>query len=290
MLELILACVQDLAYRLPRSGVAKLLVGSPSQGMAGYRGHCLYGRLNGHGRGDVLAVVDRLLAEGSLVSDNRGKLAVAPPAQSPSSMNLALSRNVEPNGVEAFLSRPHSRDLKGPWAAGLALDFHSRFSGDRWTRSETGELAYRFKYREERELAEELARRLAEGLRAHPDLLPADAILPVPPSPGERAFQPVPVLAQALGRAVDVPVLCDVLVKVRPTRPQKEMTNLAQKRANVRGAFAVRGVEAVRGKRILVLDDLVDSGVTMSEVTRVLTRAGAQRVAVLALTKTIHGE
>ena len=290
VVELILACVKDLAYRLPRSGVAKLLVGSPSQRTAAYRGYRLYGSLNSRGRGEVLAVVDRLLDNGSLVSDSRGHLAIAPPAQPPSSMYPATPRGADADAVEAFLSRPHSRDLKGPWAAGLALDFHSRFSGDRWSRSETGELAYRFKYCGERDLAEELARRLAEGLSAHPDLLPADAILPVPPSPGERAFQPVPVLAVALGRVVGVPVLSDVLVKVRPTRPQKEMTNLAQKRANVRGAFAVRGVEAVRGKRLLVLDDLVDSGVTMTEVLRVLTRAGALRVAVLALTKTIHGE
>jgi predicted amidophosphoribosyltransferase len=93
-----------------------------------------------------------------------------------------------------------------------------------------------------------------------------------------------------LGERLGVTALLDVLLKVRPTRPQKEMRNLAQKRANVAGAFAVRGMESVRGKRLLVLDDLVDSGMTMQEVCRVLLRAGAARVAVLALTKTIHGE
>ena len=87
-----------------------------------------------------------------------------------------------------------------------------------------------------------------------------------------------------------MPALLDVLVKSRDTQPQKEMRNLAQKRANVAGAFAVRTQEAVRGKRVLVLDDLVDSGMTMQEVTRVLNRAGAARVSVLALTKTIHSE
>ena len=192
------------------------------------------------------------------------------------------------DAVEAFLSRPHSRELSGPWAAGYALDFHSRFVGDRWARSETGELAYRFKYGGERRLAEELGRRLADFIVAHQDLRPFDAIVPVPPSPGKRAYQPVPALAEVLGRRIGVPVMAEALIKTRSTRPQKEMRNMAQKQANVAGAFAVKGVSTMRGKRLLVLDDLVDSGTTMQEVTRVLLRAGAARVTVLALTRTIH--
>lgn len=66
------------------------------------------------------------------------------------------------------------------------------------------------------------------------------------------------------------------------------MRTLAQKRANVAGAFAVRG--DVRGKRLLVLDDLYDSGATLEEVTRVLRRAGAARLCVLTLTRTIHAD
>ncbi|MBI3760740.1 MAG: L-serine ammonia-lyase, iron-sulfur-dependent, subunit alpha, partial [Chloroflexi bacterium] len=75
------------------------------------------------------------------------------------------------------------------------------------------------------------------------------------------------------------------LVKTRPTRPQKEMTNLAQKQANVRGAFAVRG--QLTGEHLLVLDDLFDSGATLTEITRVL-RAASVEVYVATLTKTIH--
>ncbi|MBC8448939.1 MAG: RecQ family ATP-dependent DNA helicase [Chloroflexi bacterium] len=194
------------------------------------------------------------------------------------------------DAVDAFLCRPHPRRLSGPWAAGCALDFHSRFVGDRWERSETGELAYRFKYGGERSLAKELACRLADFIAAHPDIGPADGIVPVPPSPGKRTYQPVPALAEALSRQIGVPALADVLIKTRATHPQKEMRNLAQKQANVAGAFAVQDVGAVRGKRLLVLDDLVDSSMTMAEVTRMLLQAGAARVTVLALTKTIHAD
>jgi len=56
----------------------------------------------------------------------------------------------------------------------------------------------------------------------------------------------------------------------------------------VAGAFAVR--RDVRGQRLLLLDDLYDSGATLEEVSRVLRAAGAAAVCVLTLTRTIHSE
>ncbi|MBM2850902.1 MAG: ATP-dependent helicase RecQ [Anaerolineales bacterium] len=162
--------------------------------------------------------------------------------------------------VSAFLSRPHPRPLTGPWLAGWALDFHSRFSGADHDRSEVGELAYLYKYRSERHLARELAARWAELLAAHPELPRPDAVIPIPPS----------------------------LVKTRTTKPQKEMTALAQKQANVAGAFALKG--DMRGKRLILVDDLYDSGATLAEAARVLARAGVASLVVLTLTKTIHAD
>jgi predicted amidophosphoribosyltransferase len=189
-----------------------------------------------------------------------------------------------------FLARPRSRVLSGPWAAGYALDLHSKFAGHTWTRTETGELAYRLKYGNEPRLARELAVRLAAFIRSHSELTPIDLIVPVPPSAGRRAFQPVWLVAEALSQELSTPARGDLLVKIRDTLPQKEMTNLAQKRANVSGAFAVSQADEVRGKCLMVLDDLLDSGMTMHEVARMLTLAGAARVVILVLTKTIHAD
>lgn len=189
--------------------------------------------------------------------------------------------------VLTYLSRPHPRPLPGPWEAGWALDFHSRFAGADWSRTETGEMAYRFKYGGETALAKTLAERLQALVEAHPELADVDAILAVPPST-PRPTDPVRTLAIALGRRLGVPVPADWLVKTRATQPQKEMHTLAQKRANVAGAFAVRG--SVQGRRLLVLDDLYDSGATLEEVARALKRAGAAAVSVLTLTRTIHSD
>src|SRR5207249_1646027 len=93
----------------------------------------------------------------------------------------------------------------------------------------------------------------------HPELEDVDALIPVPGSV-LRSFEPVTAFAEALGERLGVPVW-PVLAKTRATAPQKEMHSLAQKNANVAGAFAVQG--DVRGKRLLVLDDLYDSGATL---------------------------
>ena len=177
--------------------------------------------------------------------------------------------------------------MKGPWLAGWALDFNSRFSGAENVRSAMGDLAYRYKYRGEQQLAPDLAARWVELLAAHPELPKPDAVIPIPPSI-RRDFDPVTLLAQALGARLSIPALTGVLVKTRATRLQKDMTALAQKQANVAGAFALKG--DVRGKRLILVDDLYDSGATLVEAARVLTRGGAVSLIVLTLTKTIHAD
>lgn len=192
--------------------------------------------------------------------------------------------DVADDAVAAFLARPHPRPLDGPWEAGWALGFHSRFSGGNWQRSPVGELAYRLKYQGDVSTLAPLVEQALALCADHGELASVDALVPVPPSV-VRPFDPVRAWADALGRRLGRPVW-PALVRTRPTAPQKEMTTRAQKRTNVAGAFAVQG--EVQGKDLLVLDDLYDSGATLEEVTRVLRQAGAARVFVLTLTKTIH--
>jgi len=170
---------------------------------------------------------------------------------------------------------------------GWALDFHSRYDGDVASRSAIGELVFRYKYGDEHQLARDLAERWAELLASQPELPKFDAVIPVPPST-RRDFDPVSNLAQALAVHLKVPVLVNVLIKTRVTQPQKEMKSLAQKQANVAGAFALKS--SIRGQRVILLDDLYDSGATLEEAARVLARGGAAGIIVLTLTRTIHSD
>ncbi len=372
-IDAILECVRALPGELPRSGVAKLLVGSTSQRVEKFASHPLYDRLSNRNRSDVTLQVDVLLEMGYLQQDKSGhliltdtqaKLAAPAGKASPTDLferlrawrlkqaqvagvpafvvfsdetlreiaavqprsfqDLAAIRGVgqvkmdrygmdvvslvveatqsnavhgdQPHGRSAeseddpvtdFLSRPHPRPLNGPWLAGWALDFHSRYDGDVASRSTVGELVFRYKYGNERQLAPDLAGRWAELLAAHPELPQFDAVIPVPPST-RRNFDPVSNLAQALAVQLNVPLLANVLIKTRATRPQKEMKSLAQKRANVAGAFALKG--EVRGQQVILLDDLYDSGATLEEAAKVLSRGGVGGIVVLTLTKTIHSD
>jgi len=190
------------------------------------------------------------------------------------------------DAIAAFLSRPHPRPLPGSWHAGWALDFHSRFSGSVWQRSGVGELVHRLKYQNDRTALAPLVEHAMSLCAEHPELAEVDALVPVPPSQ-PRPNDPVRTFTAALSGRLNKPVLLTV-TKTRPTSPQKDMHTLAQKKANVAGAFAVQG--DVRGKRLLVVDDLFDSGATLEEVARVLRQAGAARVCVLTLTRTIHAD
>ncbi len=158
----------------------------------------------------------------------------------------------------------------------IPCSFVSRFSPN-----------YSYKYNGEHQLAQDLAGRWAGLLAAQPDLPTFDAVIPVPPST-HRDFDPVSNLAQALATQLTVPLLANVLIKTRSTQPQKELKSLAQKQANVAGAFALRG--DVRRRHVILLDDLYDSGATLEEAARVLARGGAASLVVLTLTKTIHSD
>ncbi len=72
----ILACVQSLPGKLPRSGIAKILVGSYSQRVLAYQNHPDYGRLSHLPRNIVMQEIDALLNRGDLELDHKSRLIV----------------------------------------------------------------------------------------------------------------------------------------------------------------------------------------------------------------------
>ena len=92
-----------------------------------------------------------------------------------------------------------------------------------------------------------------------------------------RGYDQVELLANSVGQELEmIPV--PLLKKIRNNRQQSRIKGEAERRANVLGAFGVTDAEAIRGKRILLLDDIVTTGATASECARVLLTAGAKEV------------
>ena len=82
-----------------------------------------------------------------------------------------------------------------------------------------------------------------------------------------------------------MPVL-PALVKVRETKPQKELTG-KERAENLKGCFAVAYGEYVRGRKIVLVDDVFTTGSTANECTRMLLRAKAASVTVLTAAVTV---
>ncbi|BBL79106.1 amidophosphoribosyltransferase [Rubrobacter xylanophilus] len=108
-----------------------------------------------------------------------------------------------------------------------------------------------------------------------------DLVVPVPLHPSRqrrRGYNQAALLARALAGRIGVP-FSDKLKAVRRTRDQVELT-AAGRRENVRGAFESRGRV---GGRVLLVDDVLTTGATMSECARVLLEAGASAVYAVGL-------
>lgn len=115
-----------------------------------------------------------------------------------------------------------------------------------------------------------------------------DAVVPVPLHNSRkcsRGYNQSELLARHLSVNTGIPVWSDVLVRIRPTRPQTELTSAAERKRNVAGAFEARKVWRLADAHILLLDDVFTSGSTMNECARVLRAAGASRVDALTLSR-----
>ncbi|MBV9970310.1 MAG: ComF family protein [Xanthobacteraceae bacterium] len=117
----------------------------------------------------------------------------------------------------------------------------------------------------------------------------ADALVPVPlhwRRLWARRFNQAAALAEAISRETGVPV-CHALKRVKATPQQVGLTR-SERAANVQGAFRVPDRDAtVRGRRLLLVDDVLTSGATLDTCTRVLLRAGARSVDVLVFARVV---
>lgn len=147
-----------------------------------------------------------------------------------------------------------------------------------------------FKYGERTEGLKTMARWLKS---AGADLLPETGlIIPVPLHPRrlwQRRFNQSALLALALAEATGKAVDVLALSRKKNTRSQGGL-NRTQRHRNVRAAFQVPGnkVERIRGRHILLVDDVLTTGATAENCARALKKAGADKVFVLTLARVVE--
>jgi ComF family protein len=147
-----------------------------------------------------------------------------------------------------------------------------------------------FKFYDKPLLAAPLADVLRDFIAEELDPGQYDVLTPVPLHKvrlRERGYNQSELLARAIADCFPNATVDTSLTRIRPTRTQSRLAG-TQRRSNVKGAFAVLG-DGLKGKRVLLVDDVVTTSTTVSECARALKRAGATSVDVLAVAlATVH--
>jgi ComF family protein len=158
---------------------------------------------------------------------------------------------------------------------------------------------WHLKYRGKKELARDLAESMYDKIIepiAENDLF-ADPcgimiekylVVPIPlhkKRRKERGYNQSELLARELVR-LDLSLFSlenKVLMKTKETRSQVCVKNRAERLRNIRGSFCVRNAEKIKGKNILVVDDVTTTGATLAEAKKVLQKSGAKSVMCVTL-------
>jgi ComF family protein len=149
------------------------------------------------------------------------------------------------------------------------------------------EAIHELKYRNIRALAAPLAALLGDYLTHHP--VPGDVLVPVPlhrKRLRERGYNQSGLLSRELGKLINLPVVEDCLVRRQPAPPQARTASVSERRSNVAGAFACRD-GSLRGKPVLLVDDVATSGATLNACAVALKSAGASPVWGLVVAKEV---
>ena len=109
-------------------------------------------------------------------------------------------------------------------------------------------------------------------------------LIPIPLSPGryrERGFNQAELICKNLIRLdnkENFKLASDILAKPNNTEHQAHIENRAKRLKNIVGSFSVKNAEAVKNKNIILIDDVITTGATLSEAKKILKQHGAKKV------------
>ncbi|GAB7023256.1 phosphoribosyltransferase family protein [Salidesulfovibrio brasiliensis] len=155
------------------------------------------------------------------------------------------------------------------------LHFHGAYEG------RLRDMILRFKFARGIELTRLFADMLTKAYEQSGGL--ADVVVPVPLHGSRlrwRGFNQSLMLAGDVGKRLGLPVAREGLARTRRTRPQTELAP-RDRRENIRGAFSMDN--GLKGKRVLLVDDVLTTGATLDECSRTLRRYGATGVEVMVV-------
>ncbi len=169
-------------------------------------------------------------------------------------------------------------DKKPIHEAGWALSYHGS--------TRIGHMIRASKYEGAGQFPDELVQRAVKVLRERYPLDTISGIVSVPPT---KSGNLVEMFARRMADVLHIRYL-PVVKKIRTTQEQKSYTNAVQKGDNVKDAFAITSPELVRGRTLLLIDDIYDSGHTIRAIAQTFMKAEATHIYPFTLTRTLHSD
>jgi len=114
-----------------------------------------------------------------------------------------------------------------------------------------------------------------------------DVIIPIPITNKrlkERGFNQSFIISEIVSKIINKPVYHSILIKKLETIDQYKL-NRDERKKNIKGAFTVKNGEKIKGKGILLVDDLFTTGATVKEASLTLKRSGVERLYLFALAR-----
>ncbi len=194
--------------------------------------------------------------------------------------------------MKSFATTPQK--IVGNWTQGFALDLHSsssEFLGhDEYghpmfstVRTEVGEALYKLKYSQDADEVGRLAATAAAFVKSWK--CGADLVVPVPASK-QRQVAPVVLVGQKLAEVLGLEFALDAVKRTKQLPELKNVVDFGERQKLLADAHSV-DVAKIKGRKVLLFDDLFRSGATMNAVTDLLLKkGGASKVFALTLTRT----
>lgn len=144
-------------------------------------------------------------------------------------------------------------------------------------------IIHAFKYYDKTVLAKQFAKMLCERYANEMD--DASIIVPVPMYRFKRLFRmynPPQMIANSISKRTGIEVVADLLSKVKWTKSQTKLSR-KERIANISASIQISGGERVKGKKVILVDDVITTGTTINHCAKILKKAGAKEVLALSI-------
>ncbi len=179
-----------------------------------------------------------------------------------------------------------------PYDNNMAKRFWGRFNIERAaalffyeSHNSPSRLIHELKYHGKEELGVWLGRITAEEFSSHGFFDGIEMIVPVPITwrrRWKRGYNQSDAIARGVSEVTGIPVNTKALKRTDFSKSQTQLS-ASERMGNVENAFCIRKGKGIEGKHILLIDDIVTTGATVSECGKQLEKAGAEKISVLSI-------